>query len=81
MLPLLFEAYCYDPLLGPGSIAGGHPVNLSVRGVGGIGHPSPKPKPPPQTLTVIWEVSGQEMRTVGGGGGQEVKHCPLKMTV
>jgi hypothetical protein len=26
MLPLLFGAYGCDPLLGPGSIAGGHPV-------------------------------------------------------
>jgi hypothetical protein len=27
MLPLLFGAYGCDPLLGPGSIAGGHPVD------------------------------------------------------
>ncbi len=26
MLPLLFGSYACDPLLGPGSIAGGHPV-------------------------------------------------------
>jgi hypothetical protein len=30
MLPLHFGAYGCDPLLGPGSIAGGHPVVLGT---------------------------------------------------
>ncbi len=37
MLPLLFGAYGCDPLLGPGSIAGGHPVVPIARQPGQAG--------------------------------------------
>jgi hypothetical protein len=37
MSPLLFGAYGCDPLLGHGSIAGGHPVVLLVLQTGGGG--------------------------------------------